>query len=82
MVDQLFPICYNLNMETLAKQIFQENPIIASESMLLSLGFERMRKEQGSKAARYYFWYDEDFPADYVSEYFWLQRQVRIGVDQ
>ena len=69
-------------MTTLAKQIFQENPGIASESTLLGLGFERLRKEQGLKAARYYFWYDEDFPADYVSEYFWLQRQVRIWVDQ
>ena len=69
-------------MTTLAKQIFQENPRIASESEVFALGFERMRKEQGLKAARYYFWYDEDFPADYVSEYFWLQRQVRIGVDQ
>jgi len=69
-------------MTTLAKQIFQENPGIASESEVFALGFERMRKEQGLKAARYYFWYDEDFPADYVSEYFWLQRQVRIGVDQ
>jgi hypothetical protein len=69
-------------MKTLAEQIFQENPGIASESELLGRGFELLRKEQGLKSARYYFWYDEDFPADYVSEYFWLQRQVRIGVDQ
>jgi hypothetical protein len=69
-------------MTTLAKQIFQENPDIASESELFALGFERIRAKSGLRAARYYFWYDEDFPSDYVSEYFWLQRQVRIGVDQ
>jgi hypothetical protein len=69
-------------METLAKQIFQENPSIASEDKLLGIGFERMRGKHGLKTARYYFWYDEDYPSDYVSEYFWLQRQARIGVDQ
>ncbi len=69
-------------MTSLAKEIFAEAPNITSENQVLELGFERLRKQQGLKSARYYFWYDEDFPADYVSEYFWLQRQVRIGVDQ
>jgi len=69
-------------METLAKQIFQENPSVTTENEVLDIGFERLRNQQGLRVARYYFWYNEDFPSDYVSEYFWLQRQVRIGVDQ
>ena len=69
-------------METLAKQIFQENPSVTTENEVLDIGFERLRNQQGLRVARYYFWYNEDFPSDYVSEYFWLQRQVRIGVGQ
>lgn len=65
-----------MNMyKTLAQEIFEENPNIKSEDELLGIGFERMRKQSGSKAARYYFWYSEDYPADYVSEYFFLQKQ-------
>ena len=62
-------------MKSLAEQIFEINSGIKTESELLGVGFERMRAEQGSKTARYYFWYHEDFPSDFVSEYFWLQRQ-------
>ena len=69
-------------MKTLAQQIFEARPGIATEKELLGQGFELMRQQQGSKTARYYFWYHEDFPSDFVSEYFWLQRQVQIGVDQ
>lgn len=69
-------------MTSLAKEIFAENPDIASENQVLDLGFERLRKQQGLKSARYYFWYDEDFPSDYVSEYFWLQRHSKETVAQ
>lgn len=62
-------------MKSLAEQIFETRPEIQTEGEILDAGFERMRAEQGLKTARYYFWYDEDFPADFVSEYFWLQRQ-------
>lgn len=62
-------------MKSLAEQIFELNSGIKTESELLGVGFECMRAEQGSKTARYYFWYHEDFPSDFVSEYFWLQRQ-------
>lgn len=69
-------------MSSLAEQIFIVAPTIKTEKDLLDTGFERMRTDHGLKTARYYFWYDEDFPSDFVSEYFWLQRNVRIGVDQ
>ena len=62
-------------MKTLAEQIFEVAPDIDSEAELLDAGFERMRVEQGLKTARYYFWYHEDFPADFVSEYFCIQQQ-------
>lgn len=62
-------------MKSLAEQIFEVAPSIDSEAELLDAGFERMRVEQGLKTARYYFWYQEDFPADFVSEYFCIQQQ-------
>ena len=62
-------------MKTLAEQIFKLNPNIRSEGELMDAGFARMRAEEGLKTAQYYFWYHEDFPSDFVSEYFWLQRQ-------
>ena len=65
-------------MTSLAEQIFEVAPAIKTENELLDLGFDCMRKEQGAKAARYYFWYDEDFPSDFVSEYFWLQRNTVV----
>ena len=69
-------------MTTLAQELFAENPRVDSETQLLGMGFDRMRVQQGLKSARYYFWYDEDFPSDFVSEYFWLQRESKIGDDQ
>lgn len=60
--------------KSLAVQIFETNPNITDENELLSVGFEQMRKESGLKTTRYYFWYNEDFPSDFVSEYFWMQR--------
>ena len=69
-------------MTSLAKEIFAEDPNILSEDRVLGLGFERLRQQRGLKSARYYFCYHEDFPSDYVSEYFWLQRHAKIGVDQ
>ena len=64
-------------METLAQEIFKDYPSIKSEDEVLGVGFERMRAQTSLKTARYYFWYDEDFPSDYVSEYFWLQRNQK-----
>ena len=61
-------------MTSFAEEIFEVNPNIKSENELLGVGFERMRAVEGLKTARYYFWYHEDFPSDYVSEYFWLQK--------
>jgi hypothetical protein len=69
-------------MKTIAEQIFEANPDIKSEDEVLGQGFDRIRAQSGLRAARYYIWYHEDYPSDLVSEYFWLQRQVRIGVDQ
>lgn len=69
-------------MKTLAQEIFEVKPNISTENQLLEVGFNTMKDQRGSKTARYFFWYDEDFPSDFVSEYFWIQRQTQIGVDQ
>ena len=69
-------------MKTLAQEIFEVAPNIAAENELLAAGFDKLKDQRGSKVARYYFWYDEDFPSDFVSEYIRIQRQTRIGVDQ
>lgn len=64
-------------MSTLAQEVFEVNPAIASEKELLGVGFDQLRAELGLKSARYYFWYHEDFPSDFVNEYFWLQRNQK-----
>lgn len=69
-------------MKTIAEKIFAADPDIKSEDEVLGQAFARIRAESGIRSARYYIWYNEDYPSDLVSEYFWLQRQARIGVDQ
>lgn len=64
-------------MSTLAQQVFELNPGIQGEDAVIGLGFDCMRAEQGIKSARYSFWYDEDFAADFVTEYRWLQRNSK-----
>ena len=67
-------------MKSLAEQVFEANPKIESEGAVLAAGFDVVRQVQGLKTARYYFWYDEDFPSDFVTEYRWMQRQPQAGV--
>jgi hypothetical protein len=61
----------------------QELPTgLATENEILAAGFELMRQQNGMKTARYYFYYNEDFPADLINEYIWLQKQAVKTVDQ
>jgi hypothetical protein len=60
-------------MKSLAEKVFEINPNIESENELLGIGFDEMRKESGLKSARYYFYYHEDFPADFINEYRYMQ---------
>ena len=62
-------------MSSLAEKIFADNPKIKNEDQVLDAGWGIMKTESGIKTARYYFHYQEDFPSDLVSEYFWLQRR-------
>jgi hypothetical protein len=66
-------------MSSFAQDVFAINPDITEENDVLDLGFDVVKKALGLKSARYYFWYDEDFPADLVSEYFWLQQQKEVA---
>ena len=66
-------------MTSFAQDVFAINPDFTSENDILNLGFEVVKKAQGSKSAKYYFWYHEDFPSDIVNEYFWLQQQKEVA---
>ena len=66
-------------MSSFAQDVFAINPNITEENDVLDLGFDVVKKALGLKSARYYFWYHEDFPADLVSEYFWLQQQKEVA---
>ena len=66
-------------MSSFAEDIFAINPNITQENDILALGFEVVKKAQGIKSAKYHFWYHEDFPADLVNEYFWLQQQKEVA---
>ena len=60
--------------EQLAQQIFNKRQDISSEDEVLNQAYHIVSNDQGQKAARYMFNYDEDFPSDLVSAYFWLQK--------
>lgn len=49
---------------------------LKTEDEILSAGFQIMKKEEGIKTARYYFYYNEDFPSDLIAEYKYLENQV------
>lgn len=59
-------------MQTLAQKVA---PGLKTESEILAAGFALMKKENGSKAAKYYFWYNEDFPSDFLSEYIYINKK-------
>lgn len=66
-------------MTSFAQDVFAINPDITAENDILDVGFDIVKKALGSKSARYYFWYHEDFPSDLINEYFWLQQQKEIA---
>jgi hypothetical protein len=69
--------------EKVAKEIFNKRQDITSEDEILNQAYHIVSNEQGQKTARYMFNYDEDFPSDVVSNYFYLQKQgVAEGLDE
>ena len=52
---------------------------LVTEDEILGAGFALMKQQQGAKAARYYFSYDEDYPADLISEYRFLQQPKEVA---
>ena len=52
---------------------------LVTEDEILSAGFAAMKQRDGTKASRYYFMYDEDYPADLISEYRFLQQQKEVA---
>ena len=60
--------------EQVAQQIFNKRQDITSEDEVLNQAYHIVANDKGQKSARYMFNYDEDFPSDVVTSYFWLQR--------
>lgn len=57
--------------------IATELPVgLVTEDEILDAGYLLMKQQMGSKTARYYFCYHEDYPADVISEYRWLQEST------
>ena len=52
---------------------------LVTENEILDAGFAIMKQRDGTKAARYYFCYDEDYPADVISEYRFLQQHKEVA---
>ena len=61
--------------EKVAQEIFNKREDISSEDEVLNQAYKIVANDQGQKSARYMFNYDEDFPSDLVSAYFYLQKQ-------
>jgi hypothetical protein len=56
--------------------IATELPVgLVTEDEILDAGYTLMKQQMGSKTARYYFCYHEDYPADVISEYRYLQQE-------
>jgi hypothetical protein len=66
-------------MTSFAEDVFAINPGLTAENDVLDLGFDVVKKALGIKAAKYYFWYHEDFPSDLINEYFWLQQEKEVA---
>ena len=47
---------------------------MSDENEILRAGYQDLKSVLGKKAADYKFHYDEDFKGDFVSAYFWLQK--------
>jgi len=52
---------------------------LKTENEILDAGFAVMKQERGLKAARYYFCYNEDYPADLIGDYTSLQQQKEVA---
>jgi hypothetical protein len=59
-------------MKSYAEQLPQG---LATEDQILDQAYLLIKAQQGAKAARYYINYHEDFPADLISEYRFLQKE-------
>ena len=58
---------------TIAQQLPKN---LITEAQILNEAYKIMREEMGSKSARYYFYYNEDYITDIVNEYRYLQQQT------
>ena len=47
---------------------------LTDENKILQVGYNEIKAVGGKKLADYYFHHSEDFPSDFVSAYFWLQK--------
>lgn len=65
--------------EQLAQEVFNHNADIKDENQVLNLGYSISKSDLGRRAQAIFN--SEDFPSDFVSAYFYLQRQG-AGRDQ
>jgi len=47
---------------------------LTTENEIIEAAFNLMKQQLGTKSARYYFYYHEDYPSDVVNEYIWLEQ--------
>jgi hypothetical protein len=57
---------------TIAQQLPKN---LITEAQILNEAYKVLREQVGSKAARYHFYYDNDFISDIVTEYRYLQQE-------
>jgi hypothetical protein len=74
-VTENFGNYYN---ENIASKVFSQYPDLTSEDDVLSAAWEHVVRDMGRKKAGHLFNYDEDFPSDLVSSYFYLKKQDAV----
>jgi len=58
---------------TIAQQLPKN---LITEAQVLNEAYKVLREQVGSKAARYHFYYDQDFVSDIITEYRYLQLET------
>ena len=49
---------------------------LTTENEILNAAFFLMKEQLGYKTAKYYFYYNEDYPTDVVNEYIYLEKTL------
>ncbi len=51
---------------------------LTTETQILGEAFKALKDIYGFKTAKYYMYYNEDYPSDLINEYIWIHNLERL----